>query len=205
MNDVGSERSGKIAVRVFKGTKRDWCFLTYFFSFLSVISLLISYLTRLLSTQVTYHLTSLIFFVQRTAYTFLVFIPYWFCTSFVFTASFRAVWLSLLSPFFARLMLSGTGRFYFLHPYSRLAPYRSCRYRRRGVYRLSWHVCLTRCHFNDFFRVASGLFPPLLRISVGVRVGLAVATHLLFPERSHVAIYFWGQSQRVTLSDSLFR
>ena len=120
------------------------------FPFLSVIFLFIPYLTRLLSTQVTYHLTSLIFFVQRTACTRSGFTPS-LCLSptgfyqFVFTASFRAVWLSLLSPFFARLMLSGTGRFYFLHPYSRLAPYRSCRYHRRGVYRLSWHVCLTRC------------------------------------------------------------
>ena len=42
-------------------------------------------------------------------------------------------------------MRSGTGRFYFSHHLCYINLCRSRRCFRRGVYRLSWHVCSTRC------------------------------------------------------------
>ena len=79
------------------------------FPFLSVIFLLIPHLTRLPSTQVTYHLTSLIFVVQRPAYTRSGFAPF---SCFPFTGFYQFLFLQ---PHFER---SGSRSYHLsLHAY----------------------------------------------------------------------------------------
>ena len=134
------------------------------FPFLSVISLLISYLTRLLSTQVTYHLTSLIFVVRRTAYTRSGFAP---SLCFPFTGFFTSFYFhSLISSGLALALITflctlNAIRYRAVLLFAPLFPPSSV-----SVLPLPQAWCLPAVLacvpysvlFNDFFRVASVSF-----------------------------------------------
>ena len=133
------------------------------FPFLSVISLLISYLTRLLSTQVTYHLTSLIFFVQRVACTRSGFTPS-LClslTGFNQFCFYSLIWSGLALALITFLCTLNAIRYRAVLLFAPLFPPSSV-----SVLPLPQAWCLPAVLacvpysvlFNDFFRVASVSF-----------------------------------------------